>query len=347
VQVNGVTDKVYYLLTDHLGSTTVSYRFDGGETRFQSYKPWGEVRQGGNSLPTDRTFTGQRWSASIGLSYYNARWYDSALGRFAQADTIIPGGVQGLDRFAAMRNNPVKYIDPSGHDVCDEDGNCYNKKGWYRSTKAPRLNTVDKLSMMIWGKFGVTMSDEGQKNWSITSLRSVYASLGKINCAVNKTLKYLIGGTSFWLQKQDSSTGQYHGETHLDGSGIDFFTIGDVALRQMNVFHEVGHLLDNIPGMKDVFTNAVKNENTPSWVSTDKQINLDALKGERILNDPNYTNPGPKARQTFSGFGESEQWADAFANYVAGNIDLSKPDGPGTAMYNFVSGALAPYIGVP
>jgi hypothetical protein len=52
VQVNGVTDKVYYLLTDHLGSTTVSYRSDGGETLFQSYKAWAEVRQGGNSLLT-------------------------------------------------------------------------------------------------------------------------------------------------------------------------------------------------------------------------------------------------------------------------------------------------------
>src|SRR5512143_2054637 len=87
VQVNGVGDKVNYLLTDHLGSTTVSYRADGQETRFQSYKPWGELRGGGNSLPTDRTFTGQRWE-EVGLYFFNARWYDAALGRFAQADSI-------------------------------------------------------------------------------------------------------------------------------------------------------------------------------------------------------------------------------------------------------------------
>ena len=51
----------------------------------------------------------------FGLMYYNARWYDPYLNRFAQADTIVPGGVQGLDRYAAMDNNPVKYSDPSGH----------------------------------------------------------------------------------------------------------------------------------------------------------------------------------------------------------------------------------------
>jgi len=41
--------------------------------------------------------------------------YDPQLGRFAQADTIIPPGVQGLDRYAYGNNSPLKYTDPSGH----------------------------------------------------------------------------------------------------------------------------------------------------------------------------------------------------------------------------------------
>ena len=58
VQVSGSGDQVYYLRADHLGSTTVSYRSDGGETRYQQYYPWGELRPGsGTSLPTDRTYT--------------------------------------------------------------------------------------------------------------------------------------------------------------------------------------------------------------------------------------------------------------------------------------------------
>jgi hypothetical protein len=51
----------------------------------------------------------------FGLMFYNARWYDPALGRFVQADTVIPGGLQGLDRYAYVTNNPLKYVDPSGH----------------------------------------------------------------------------------------------------------------------------------------------------------------------------------------------------------------------------------------
>ena len=52
----------------------------------------GEVRYESGTTPTDYTFTGQfSYSADFGLMFYNARWYDAALGRFAQADTVIPG----------------------------------------------------------------------------------------------------------------------------------------------------------------------------------------------------------------------------------------------------------------
>jgi len=56
--------------------------------------------------------------AALGLDYFNARWYDSSLGRFAQADSIVPlasQGAQAWDRYAYTNNNPVRYTDPSGH----------------------------------------------------------------------------------------------------------------------------------------------------------------------------------------------------------------------------------------
>jgi len=45
------------------------------------------------------------------------RWYDPALGHFAQADTIIPGAgnSSAWDRYAYTLNNPLRYTDPSGH----------------------------------------------------------------------------------------------------------------------------------------------------------------------------------------------------------------------------------------
>ena len=67
--------------------------------------------------PTDYQYTGQRNEEALGLYFYNARWYDPQLGRFAQADTLIPGAGNPLawDRFAYTLDNPLRYTDPSGH----------------------------------------------------------------------------------------------------------------------------------------------------------------------------------------------------------------------------------------
>ena len=46
-----------------------------------------------------------------------ARWYDSAIGRWLQPDTIVPdyANPQALNRYSYGLGNPVKYRDPSGH----------------------------------------------------------------------------------------------------------------------------------------------------------------------------------------------------------------------------------------
>jgi len=45
----------------------------------------------------------------------------------AQADSVVPGGVQGLDRYAYVNNNPVNATDPSGHE-CNGLGHAYAYK---------------------------------------------------------------------------------------------------------------------------------------------------------------------------------------------------------------------------
>jgi len=63
------------------------------------YYPYGEARYG--TAPTDFRFTGQRHEAGLGLYDYGARYYDPALGRFIQADTIVPGAASGAGGGAA------------------------------------------------------------------------------------------------------------------------------------------------------------------------------------------------------------------------------------------------------
>ena len=51
--------------------------------------------------------------------YYRARYYDPTLGRFISADAIVPepGNPQSLNRYAYVKNNPLRYVDPSGNFV--------------------------------------------------------------------------------------------------------------------------------------------------------------------------------------------------------------------------------------
>jgi RHS repeat-associated protein len=83
------------------------------------YLPFGVCRNSPD-LPTDKLFTGQRLDAT-GLYYYNARYYDSTIGRFISPDTegVDYNDPQSLNRYTYCSNNPLKYTDPSGHSEQD------------------------------------------------------------------------------------------------------------------------------------------------------------------------------------------------------------------------------------
>jgi RHS repeat-associated protein len=121
---------LYFLLTDHLGSTAITATSGGGFSAELRYYPWGGTRYSSGTTPTSYRYTGQR-EAEVGLYYYGARYFDPQLGRFISPDSIIPQqqGSQAWDRYAYTNNNPVKFTDPSGHGAyCgdDYDPGCLN-----------------------------------------------------------------------------------------------------------------------------------------------------------------------------------------------------------------------------
>jgi RHS repeat-associated protein len=67
---------------------------------------------------TDFGYTGQRKETGFDLHDYNARFYSSRLGRFISPDSIVPEprNPQAWNRYSYTINNPLKYVDPSGHD---------------------------------------------------------------------------------------------------------------------------------------------------------------------------------------------------------------------------------------
>jgi RHS repeat-associated protein len=76
-----------------------------------------EVHEGSEepTLPREfrYLFTCQEWDATAGLYYYDARWYDSATGRFITQDPLgFAAGDENLYRYC--HNSPTNATDPSG-----------------------------------------------------------------------------------------------------------------------------------------------------------------------------------------------------------------------------------------
>ena len=134
-----------YLLPDHLGSVRLETYGDGpnaGDMRAATPTlPYGGARYA--APVSDFWFTGQYFDRSEDLYDYGARPYDSTLGLFIQADTVVPnpGDPQALNRYSYAANNPTNYVDPSGHCVTNDQG----------VTRGDAYDcTVDEMSQLSW-----------------------------------------------------------------------------------------------------------------------------------------------------------------------------------------------------
>jgi len=109
-------EHTYYTHSDHLGSSNVITNESGTKVSQTEYQPYGKVSQQTGDDVTPYKFTGKELDTT-GLYYFGARYYDPEIGRFISADSIVqsPFDPQTLNRYTYCRNNPLKYVDPSGH----------------------------------------------------------------------------------------------------------------------------------------------------------------------------------------------------------------------------------------
>ncbi|NUQ85522.1 MAG: RHS repeat-associated core domain-containing protein, partial [Anaerolineales bacterium] len=267
---------VEYFLGDHLGSTSITTDANGAKVSEMRYKPWGEIRYSWTAsqsttpayLLPNYTFTGQfshmddpstaGVTEGFGLMFYNARWMDPALGRFAQADTIIPPGTQGLDRYAYANNSPVMYIDPSGHTtMCG--ASCEAEDNW-------SLPFVDS-------QYGITFTG----GWSASNKKVVRTAVQDVatalliaynqscgwteNCVLDSAAGFfntVYEGVEFaWVSSYTDAKGNIYtaGATTKNSHRIEFASLPvsysdsggyktpEMAFREgvNNVVHELGH----------------------------------------------------------------------------------------------------------
>jgi RHS repeat-associated protein len=346
---NPVTGTLNFLLGDHLGSTSLTTDAAGTIVSEIRYKAWGTVRYATEDVPTRYQYTGQySYEAEFGLYFYNARWYDPVLSRFAQADSIIPGGMQGLDRYAYVSNSPVNHTDPSGH-KCVPVEECEGFK--YGSG----LSSIGIWKGAIKNKFGVTLSGQ----WTSTSARAMYYALTDVNIMFRGTLKSLIGGTT--LDYESQASGTYGGTTRWDGSGITFRFDSSQTAPYHNVYHEVAHLINIRFG--NFFTDALDNSSVYTvdgeFVMGRRNGNYDRQTGLGYTSadvcDPYWNGCSIDAEQhpgninSTSEWGmvgntANEEWADLVANYASDNLS---DDNAGRARESWIINILQTFFEGP
>ncbi len=113
----------YYYHSDHLGSSEIMTDREGDLVQHYGYYPFGDERysDNGDAFSVSNRYTSQILDEDTGLYYYGARYYDAELGRFIQADPIVPGtqNSQAFNRYSYVLNNPLRFVDPTGNNTAE------------------------------------------------------------------------------------------------------------------------------------------------------------------------------------------------------------------------------------
>ena len=80
------------------------------------YTPWGEILSETETVENPIKYAGEYYDDELDMIYLRARYYNPQIGRFTSLD-VEEGEISNpldMNRYVYCRNNPVKYVDPSG-----------------------------------------------------------------------------------------------------------------------------------------------------------------------------------------------------------------------------------------
>ncbi len=105
----------HHHVRDELGSALFLLDEAHNITKACRYDAFGNLLEESGQAPNRLLYTGQEYDRETGQYYLRARYYNPETGRFTQEDTYRG---DGLNLYAYCANNPVKYVDPTGHMLC-------------------------------------------------------------------------------------------------------------------------------------------------------------------------------------------------------------------------------------
>ena len=239
--------------------------------------------------------------------------------RFVSADTLIPPGVQGLDRYAYVNNNPLRYTDPSGHAA-----DCSQVPDGYARQQCAKANYNQELwnnPEMFDQVFGITFTGEWREDHPMAVRRAVwavgYAFSQYTGTSPSEAFRQVYdGGMTFqWGNCPECNGG---GGYTYSARRIAFASLSELSMQRRvnNVIHELGHAFDWAVARK------VGRESMPRSVLDDywKTHPFPRRASEYSLTDKAYYGlAGPRNERVWhqNPSGEpGEEFADTFLAWV-------------------------------
>ena len=325
---------LYHLHGDHLGSTSLTTAGSAVEAS-RAYYAYGSERSASGDLQTDRTFTGQKRDAT-GLMYYNARYYDPALGTFISPDSLVPNpaSVINYNRFLYARGNPLKYSDPTGyssHEKQCSTQECWEeewhwKNRWYEAhgygwgdghwdqdLPIAKFSDFEILTDVLteagitlkgtWEFDNLSLLGQGVVQFAKSIAASALPEPVGISVGIAH-LKELIGGPIYWYRQKVGSNVVcfFSGACSLEPGGIGFYD---------NLFDPARYL--QLP------TGGLDVDNYESYIRGVAVHELAHYVGDNLNLDLENMQLGTRHITDRGNYSELEYWAEMVTDWVYGS----------------------------
>jgi RHS repeat-associated protein len=236
------TNKVgYYYHEDNLNSSSALSGSSGSQQEVNVYYPFGRAQTANPqaSFQVSRRFTGQIFDAEIGLYWYDWRIYVPELGRFGQADTIIPdlSNPQSYNRYSYCVNNPLRYTDPDGHSFWSATSDALSSTETFSSS----YHLMVMHDSAGWKAVEIPVAIGGMAVATADTLLNV-ASVG-VKGAAEATGKELLKAGAEELGKEGEKVGAKAAKDGAEAAGTD----AKAAKKQVGSYtnhHESGKTYD-------------------------------------------------------------------------------------------------------
>ncbi|MFH0874192.1 MAG: RHS repeat-associated core domain-containing protein [Candidatus Komeilibacteria bacterium] len=128
--LNGSNTGIYYDLSDHLGSSSITTDTSGQIIDTTDYYPYGTISYSNTTtnIGDNHKYTGKELDTETNLSYFGARYYNQTAGYFTSIDpynlnvnklTKVLSDPQRLHSYLYSRGNPIVLVDPDGNTDVD------------------------------------------------------------------------------------------------------------------------------------------------------------------------------------------------------------------------------------